>query len=87
MKYEGSLYGKIGRKYIKLKLSSVEVDEMEAVHSRCWEWLHMSDSELRLRMGELTAQEIRNCRAMLRPIIGSHAYLKNNTAADQRLTP
>jgi len=87
MKYEGSLYGKIGRKYIKLKLSSVEVDDMEAMHSRCWEWLNMSDSELRLRMGELTAQEIRTCRAMLKSIIGSDAYLKNNTAADQRLTP
>jgi hypothetical protein len=87
MKYEGPLYGKIGKKYIKLKLSSVEVNEMEAVHSRCWEWLHMSNSELRLRMGELTAQEIRTCRAMLRSIIGSRAYLKNNTAANQRLTP
>jgi hypothetical protein len=85
MKYEGPLYGKIGKKYIKLKLSSVEVDEMEAVHSRCWEWLHMSDSELRLRMGELTAQEIRNCRAMLRPIIGSRAYLKNGIETNQQL--
>ena len=86
MKYEGLLYGRIGRRYVKLKLSSVEVDDMEAVHSRCWEWMHLSDSELRLRMGELTAQEIRTCRAMLRSIIGSPAYLKNNTAADLRTT-
>jgi len=71
---------------MKYENSSVEVNNMEAVHSRCWEWLNMSDSELRLRMGELTAQEIRTCRAMLRSIIGSDAYLKNNTAADQQPT-
>ena len=70
---------------MKYKDSSVEVNNIEAVHSRCWEWLNMSDSELRLRMGELTAQEIRTCRAMLRSIIGSHAYLKNKIETNQQL--
>ena len=31
MKYEGKLYGKIGRKYIPLKIDSKEVDRLERI--------------------------------------------------------
>lgn len=35
-----------------------------------FEWYWLSDSGLRLRMGELTAQEIRSIRAVLNSIVG-----------------
>ena len=35
-----------------------------------FEWWQLSDSGLRLRMGELTAQEIRSIRAVLNSIVG-----------------
>lgn len=35
-----------------------------------FEWYQLSDSGLRLRMGELTAQEIRSIRAVLNSIVG-----------------
>lgn len=35
-----------------------------------FEWYRLTDSGLRLRMGELTAQEIRSIRAVLNNIVG-----------------
>ena len=40
------------------------------VRSRALEWHRMSDADMRLRMGELTAQEIRSIRAVLNHIVG-----------------
>lgn len=31
MKYEGPLYGKVGRRYIKLKWTSADVDKMQDI--------------------------------------------------------
>ena len=39
MKYEGHLYGKIGRRYIKLTLTSSDVDNMEG-------WIRKAEAEL-----------------------------------------
>lgn len=44
--------------------------EANAMIGRLTEWANLSDSALRLRCGELTAQEIRTVRAVLRAIIG-----------------
>ena len=43
-----------------------------ALHwNRVEEWGEMSDSDLRLRCGELTAQEIRTVRAVLNAILAN----------------
>lgn len=43
-----------------------------AIHwNRVEEWAGLSDAELRLRCGELTAQEVRTVRAVLTAILGN----------------
>ena len=49
-------------------LGFIEAIQRDA-QAGAWEWLALSDSDFRLRMGECTAQEIRTCRAMLRAIL------------------
>ena len=142
MKYEGPLYGKIGRRYIPLKQTSDDIDRMELVpdipenleyqlqvrtqelaemrekwhearkHLRAankgaernaqalalattrywdyrdsdrrykqrdennhktvvWNWLLMSDDEYRLKCGELSSQDLRNIRAVLKAMLGT----------------
>jgi hypothetical protein len=44
----------------------------ESMAARAWEWAHMTDAEMRLRGGEMTAQEIRTVRAVLKHITGYH---------------
>lgn len=48
----------------------------DGTNARCWKWLSMNDSEIRLHMGELTAQEIRTIRACLRAILGTSQLSK-----------
>lgn len=48
-----------------------EEKERNTMETKAWEWLVLSDEGFRLRMGEMTAQEIRNCRALLRALIGT----------------
>jgi hypothetical protein len=55
---------------IVLTKTHITVIQKDALQS-AWDWLALSDSDFRLRMGECTAQEIRTCRAMLRAILGS----------------
>jgi hypothetical protein len=142
MKYEGPLYGKIGKRYISLKQTSDDIDRMELVpdiienleyqlqvrtqelaemrekwhearkHLRAankgaernaqalalattryweyrdsdrnekqrdeykhktvvWNWLLMSDDEYRLKCGELSPQDLRNIRAVLKAMLGT----------------
>jgi hypothetical protein len=40
-----------------------------SIEEKAREWASLSDSELRLRCGELTAQEIRTIRAVLAAIL------------------
>lgn len=40
-------------------------------HRRAVEWHALTDAGLRLRLGEMTAQEIRTVRAVLNAIVGS----------------
>ena len=57
MKYEGKLYGKIGNKYIPLKMHSTEVDKAKSDSERL-EWLityHFSLSAVKEDMGESIA--------------------------------
>ena len=56
------------RNAIALQLAESRKD---AIEERVWQWRSLSDADMRLRMGELTAQEIRNIRACLRSIIGT----------------
>lgn len=62
---------------------SAETNEIADVIRRCYQetqtentlsrlksWLNANDAELRLRLGELTAQEIRTLRAVLKAIAG-----------------
>jgi len=142
MKYEGPLYGKIGRRYIPLKQTSDDIDRMELVpdiiedieyqlqvrteelaemrekwhearkylraankgaernaqalalattrywdyrdsdrrykqrdennhKTVVWNWLLMSDDEYRLKCGELSSQDLRNIRAVLKAMLGT----------------
>lgn len=57
-------------------LKYIEGVKKEGTTARCWEWLSMSDSKMRLRMGELTGQEIRTIRACLRAILGTKELSK-----------
>ena len=43
MKYEGKLYGKVGRKYIPLKTDSKEVDRLEKIVESLGEIISESD--------------------------------------------
>ena len=43
-----------------------------------WNWLLLSDEDLRLKCGELSSQDIRNIRAVLRAMLGSSVRLKHN---------
>ena len=36
-----------------------------------WNWLTMSDDDFRLKFGELTAQDLRNLRALLKAMLGN----------------
>lgn len=47
MQYSGKLYGKVGRKYIPLVLTSEEVDAMERDKARI-DWLADPDNEIGL---------------------------------------
>lgn len=42
-------------------------------HRRVIDWLELSDQGLRLRCGDLTAQEIRTIRAVLNAIVSPNA--------------
>lgn len=42
-----------------------------------WNWLLLSDEDLRLKCGELSPQDIRNIRAVLRAMLGSSVRLKH----------
>lgn len=46
------------------------LDRLAKVHERAVEWHGLSDAGLRLRLGEMTAQEIRTVRAVLNAIVG-----------------
>ncbi len=46
------------------------IKEATAILARLNEWSNITDSEMRLRCGEITAQEIRTVRAVLNAIIG-----------------
>ena len=49
-----------------------------AIHwNRVEAWGEMSDSDLRLRCGELTAQEIRTVRAVLKQILQPNKQVSN----------
>ena len=77
MKYEGPLYGKIGRRYIPLKQTSDDIDRNEKQRDEykhktvVWNWLLMSDDEYRLKCGELSPQDLRNIRAVLKAMLGT----------------
>ena len=44
----------------------------EAEHQTIvWNWLLMSDDEYRLKCGELSAQDLRNIRAVLKAMLGT----------------
>jgi hypothetical protein len=44
--------------------------ELETIADRALEWAALSNAGLRLRLGELTAEEIRTVRAVLKAIVG-----------------
>jgi hypothetical protein len=52
------------------KLPKVQ-DAPDVILKRLEEWRHASADELRLRCGELTAQEIRTIRAVINAIVGT----------------
>lgn len=39
-----------------------------------WNWLVMSDEDFRLKFGELTAQDLRNLRALLKAMLGKNHF-------------
>ena len=43
-----------------------------------WNWLLLSDEDLRLKCGELSSQDIRNIRAVLRAMLGSSLTPRHN---------
>lgn len=47
------------------------IKEASAVIGRLTEWLNLSDAGMRLRCGEMTAQEIRTVRTVLKAIVDS----------------
>lgn len=60
------------RNAIALQLAASRINSIsDPLEGRVWQWLMFSDEDLRLRMGELTSQEIRNIRACLRAILGT----------------
>jgi hypothetical protein len=44
--------------------------------SKIKEWLNLSDSQLRLRCGEISAQEIRTIRAVLQILSNSDTFME-----------
>ena len=48
-----------------------EEKEKNTMETRVWEWMVLSEEDLKLRMGEMTSHEIRNCRALLRALLGT----------------
>jgi hypothetical protein len=36
-----------------------------------WNWLVMSDDDFRLKFGEMSAQDLRNMRALLKAMLGT----------------
>lgn len=66
MKYSGKLFGKIGNRYIPLRLTSAEVDEMEKDKARL-DWLADPANEIgnvQLPVGAVT-ENIHSLRAAL----------------------
>jgi len=53
----------------KLAAALIERDEAREEIQKLQEWIDLTDSGLRLRCGELTAQEIRTVRSVLKSII------------------
>lgn len=52
-----------------LEMIKERVSQPMATHRRAAEWHGLTDAGLRLRLGELTAQEIRTVRAVLNAIV------------------
>jgi hypothetical protein len=56
----------------RIQKSKIKVWQWREIEDRLNEWLNLTDAGLRLRCGELTAQEIRTVRAVLNAIAGSN---------------
>lgn len=66
------------RNAIILQLAASRINSMnDPLEGKVWWWLSLSDEDMRLRMGELSKQEIRNIRACLRAILGNHKLFKH----------
>ena len=50
--------------------TEIDIERITETLSSLNSWLNASDAELRLMLGELTAQEIRTLRAVLKAIAG-----------------
>lgn len=60
------------RNAVALQLAASRINSMnDPIKAKLWEWLVISNDEMRLRMGEISSQEIRNIRACLRAILGT----------------
>ena len=67
MKYEGPLYGKIGRRYILLKLHSTDVDKMEKAEYLKTEYLEKRILTLQKQIDALIESQVR--RSMMSPMM------------------
>jgi hypothetical protein len=52
----------------RIQKSKIKMAQWRETEDRLSEWLNLTDAGLRLRCGELTAQEIRTVRAVLNAI-------------------
>ena len=69
--YEGCACHEQGWKD-RLEAVQSELNGLRAVRDRVTDWHGLSDAGLRLRCGDMTAQEIRTVRAVLRAIFPNH---------------
>jgi hypothetical protein len=68
------------RNAVALQLAASRINSIsDPLEARVWQWLSSTDEDLRLRMGELTSQEIRNIRACLRAILGTSKLSKHTS--------
>ncbi len=70
MKGRGFRPPKIDEFGLEQNATMTSITDQQEIISRLNSWLNASDAELRLRLGELTAQEIRTLRAVLKAIAG-----------------
>lgn len=55
---------------VQFMQTEIDIERITETLSSLNSWLNASDAELRLMLGELTAQEIRTLRAVLKAIAG-----------------